>query len=73
LPLIKYYLGDQIKKNEMGREYGRHRERRDADIVLVGRSEGKRPSGRRRPRWEDKIKMDLHEKGWGGVDCIKLN
>jgi hypothetical protein len=33
--------------------------RRSADIVLVGRSEGKRPSERRRPRWEDKIKMDL--------------
>jgi hypothetical protein len=38
-------------------------ERRDADIVLAGRSEGKRPSGKRRPRWEDKIKMDLQEKG----------
>jgi len=65
-------LGDQIKKNEMGRKYGRHPERRGADIVLVGRSEGKRLSGRRRPRWKDKIKMDLHEKRWGVVDWIKL-
>jgi len=30
---------------------GRGEERRSEDIVLVGRSEGKRPSGRRRPRW----------------------
>jgi hypothetical protein len=29
--------------------------------VLVGRSEGKRPLGRPRRRWEDNIKMDLRE------------
>jgi hypothetical protein len=29
--------------------------------VLVGRSEGKRPLGRPRRRWEDDIKMDLRE------------
>jgi len=29
--------------------------------------------GRRRRRWEDNIKMDLQEVGWGGgVDWIKL-
>jgi hypothetical protein len=32
---------------------------------LVGRPEGRRPLGRRRYRWEDNIKMDLHEVGWG--------
>jgi hypothetical protein len=29
--------------------------------VLVGRSEGKRPLGRPKRRWEDNIKMDLRE------------
>jgi hypothetical protein len=29
--------------------------------VLVRRSEGKRPLGRRRRRWRDNIKMDLQE------------
>jgi len=29
--------------------------------VLVGKSEGKRPLGRLRRRWEDNIKMDLQE------------
>ena len=29
--------------------------------VLVGKPEGKRPLGRSRRRWEDNIKMDLHE------------
>ena len=38
--------------------------------ALVGKSEGKRPLGRPRRRWEDRIKMDLQEEGWGhGLDC----
>ena len=36
--------------------------------VLVGRPEGKRPLGRPRRRWEDKIKMDLQEVGGGRGD-----
>jgi hypothetical protein len=31
--------------------------------VLVGKSEEKRPLGRPRLRWEDKIRMDLREIG----------
>ena len=36
--------------------------------------EGKRPLGRPRLRWEDSIKMDLHEVGWGawtGLICVR--
>jgi hypothetical protein len=33
---------------------------------LVGRPEGKRLLGRPRCRWEDNIKMDLQDVGWGG-------
>jgi len=33
--------------------------------VLVGKPEGKGPLGRPRCRWEDNIKMDLQEVGWG--------
>ena len=36
--------------------------------VLVGKPEGKRPLGRPRRRWEDKIKMDLEEVGRGCGD-----
>jgi hypothetical protein len=37
--------------------------------ILVGRTEGRRPLGRSRRRWEDNIKMDLQEVGWGhGLD-----
>jgi len=33
--------------------------------------QGKRPLGRPRHRWEDNIKMDLQEVGWGeGMDWI---
>jgi hypothetical protein len=38
--------------------------------ILVGRPEGRRPLGRPRRRWEDNIKMDLREIGFGDVDWI---
>jgi hypothetical protein len=41
--------------------------------VLVGKPEGKRSLGRPRRRWEDGIKKDLREIGWGGgVEWIHL-
>jgi hypothetical protein len=42
-------------------------EGRNVYRVLVGKPEVKRPFGRPRRRWEDEIKMDLGEIGWGGV------
>jgi hypothetical protein len=47
-------------------------EGRGAYRVLVGKPEGKRPQGRPRRRWEDNIKMDLQEVGFGGMDWIGL-
>jgi hypothetical protein len=38
----------------------------------VGKPEGKRPLGRPRCRWEDNIKQDLTEIGWGGMGWIDL-
>ena len=40
-------------------------ERGDAYRVLVGKPEGTRPLGISSSRWEDNIKMDLQEVGWG--------
>jgi hypothetical protein len=40
--------------------------------VLVGKPEGKGPMGRPRCRWEDNIKMDLQEVGYGSKDWIEL-
>jgi hypothetical protein len=48
------------------------REVRGAYNILVGRPEGRRPLGRTRRRWEDNIKMDLREIGFGDVDWIHL-
>jgi hypothetical protein len=39
---------------------------------LVGKPEGKRPRGRPRRRWENNIKMDLQEMGYGGKGWIEL-
>jgi hypothetical protein len=40
--------------------------------ILVGRPEGRRPFGRPRCRWEDNIKVDFREIGFGDVDWIHL-
>ena len=40
--------------------------------VMLGKLERKRPLGRPRCRWEDNIKMDLQEEGYGGMDWIEL-
>jgi len=39
---------------------------------LVGKPEGKRPLGRPRRKWEDNIRMDLQDVGYGGMDWIEL-
>jgi hypothetical protein len=46
--------------------------KRKAYNILLGNTERKRPLGRLRRRWEDNIKMDLTEIGWGGMDWIDL-
>jgi hypothetical protein len=47
-------------------------EERNVHRVLMGKPERKRPLGRPRHRWEDGIRMDLREIGWGSVDWIQL-
>jgi len=47
-------------------------ERRGVYRVLVGKSEGKRPLGRPRLRWEDTINRGLQEVICGRMGCIEL-
>jgi hypothetical protein len=44
---------------------------RGAYRILMGRPEGRRPFRSPRRRWEDNIKMDLQDVGWG-MDWIEL-
>jgi len=48
------------------------REGRGVHRVLVGKPERKKPLGKLWRRWEDNIKMDLQEVGFGGMDWIEL-
>jgi hypothetical protein len=58
----------QIKSRRMrwAGHVARIGEGRNVYRVLVGKPEGKRRLERPRRRWEDGIKMDLREIGWGG-------
>jgi hypothetical protein len=56
----------------MGRAYNTHGEKRNACKIWVGKPEGKKPLGSPRHSWEDNIRMDLREIGWGGMDWIDL-
>jgi hypothetical protein len=63
----------QIKSSRMRRagHVSRMGEDRKVYRVVVGRPERKRPLLRRRYKWEDGMRMDLGEIGWGG-DWIQL-
>jgi hypothetical protein len=45
-------------------------EMRNALKILVGKPDGKRPSGRTRCRWEDNIRMYLKGISWEGGEFI---
>jgi hypothetical protein len=62
----------QIKSRRMrwAGHVARMGEERNVYKVLMGKPDGKRPLGRPRRRWEDGIRMDLREIGWGSVDWI---
>jgi hypothetical protein len=45
---------------------------RDVYRVLVGKSEENRLLGKPRRRWEDNIKVNLHEVGCEGMEWIEL-
>jgi hypothetical protein len=64
----RYNYNYQIKEDEMGRACSTNGEKRTAYRILVGNPEGNRPLGRPKHRWEDNIRINLREIGWGGMD-----
>jgi hypothetical protein len=61
------YIVQVIKSRRMkwAGHVARMGDKRGAYRVLMGNTEGKRPLGRPRRRWEDDIKMDIQELGSG--------
>ena len=63
--LTEYFSGDKIEKNEMGGACSSYGEKEMRVQDFVGEASGKEPLGRPRRRWEDNIKLDLQEVGFG--------
>jgi hypothetical protein len=57
----------------MGGSYNTYGRQERFIYGFVGTAEGKRPLGRPRGRWEDNIKVDQREDGWGGMDWIVVD
>jgi hypothetical protein len=64
----------QIKSRRMrwARHVARKGEKRNVYRGLMGKPEGNRPLDRPKRRWEDGIRMDFREIGWGSVDWFQL-
>jgi hypothetical protein len=59
----------QSRRMRWARHVARMGEGRGVYRVLVGKPEGKTPLGRPRRKWDNNIKKDLQEVGWGfGLD-----
>jgi hypothetical protein len=65
-------LADQIKENEVGGTCGTHGSGEECVQGFDGKAQRKRLLGRPRRRWENGIRMNLRETGWGSVDWIQL-
>jgi hypothetical protein len=63
----------KARRMRWARHVARMGEVKGAYNILVGRPEGRRPLGKPRRRWEDNIKMDLRQIGFGYVDWIHLS
>jgi len=71
--LTKCYVGNQIKKNEMGWKCGMYGRQERYIRGFVWDTLGRRALGRRRSRWEDNIKMDLWAaKAWTGLLWLRI-
>jgi hypothetical protein len=70
--ISKYRSADKIKENEVGGACGTQgRGEKNAQGFGEKAHMGKTPLGRPRRRWEDAIRMELGEIGWGcRVDSV---
>jgi hypothetical protein len=62
-----------MEKNEMGVACSTYGGEERCIQDLVGKTEGKRPLGRPRLRWEDKIDLqDMGRGAWTGLICLSV-
>jgi hypothetical protein len=61
-----------VKGDEVAGHVARMSEKMNEYRILVGKPEVKGPLGRSKRKWVNKIKMDLIELGWDGIDWIDL-
>ena len=54
----------KLRRMRWAEHVARIGQRRCAYRILMGKTQGKRPLGRARRRWEDNNKIDLQEVGW---------
>ena len=63
-------MGDQIKKNKMGKACSTYADRRGAYRVLVGKSEGKKILGRPGVDWSIILRWDVVV--WTGLIWLRI-
>jgi len=68
----QYFSGIKSRRARWAGHVAHMGERRGVQRVLVGKHKGKKPPGRPKHRWENNIKMDLHEVGCDGTDRIDV-
>jgi hypothetical protein len=59
------FRANKSRRTRWAGHVSRRGERRVLYMVWMRKPEGKDPLGRPRQRWEDNIKVDLQEVGWG--------
>jgi hypothetical protein len=63
-----YYNSEKIENNEIGGACSTYGEEEMSIQGFGGKPNGKRPLGRPGRRCEDNLKMDLQDRGGGGMD-----
>jgi hypothetical protein len=70
--LIKMCLNETYTKGRWAGHIARMGAKMNTYRILVGKPGRKGPIGRPGRMWEDNIKIDLREIGWGGMEWINL-
>jgi len=65
-------VDDTIKENEMGRVWAMYWGKENTYRGLVVKSEGIRPHGRSKHRWDDNIKMGLKGRAWPELIWLRI-